>query len=123
MYDPVSVVEVGEAFEYSMCNLGDDLDIDWADTFINSIEGALVHELHADANVRIGQKRAEERDDVFRVTVVHDLQLPQDLLANRRLRVNEDDLSPGPVSVGTPSEAEGENREEARQQDAQDVPS
>jgi hypothetical protein len=54
VYNPVSVVEVGEAFEHSMCNLGDDLDIDWADTFINSIEGALVHELHADANVRIG---------------------------------------------------------------------
>ena len=74
MNDTMNVVEVSESFEHGMRDFGDDLDIDGADAFINPIKGTLVHELHADANVGIRQERAVERDDVSRVTVVHDLQ-------------------------------------------------
>lgn len=95
MNDTMNVVEVSESFEHSERDFGDDLGIDGADAFINPIKGTLVHELHADANVGIRQERAVERDDVSRVTVVHDLQFAQDLFANRRLRVDEDDLGRG----------------------------
>jgi len=93
--DTMNVVEVSESFEHGVRNFGDDLDIDGADAFINPIKGTLVHELHTDANVGIRQERAVERDDVSRVTVVHDLQFAQDLFTNRRLRVDEDDLGRG----------------------------
>jgi hypothetical protein len=53
MNDTVDVVEVCESFEYGMRDLGDDLDVDWANALVNPIKGTLVHELHADANVRI----------------------------------------------------------------------
>lgn len=89
----MNVVEVSESFEHGVRDSGNNLNIDGTDAFINPIKGTLVHELHADANIRIRQERAVEGDDVFRVTVVHDLQFAQDLFANRRLRVDEDDLA------------------------------
>ena len=95
MDDTVNVVEVSESFEHGMGDLGNDLYVDWADAFVNPIKGTLIHELHADANIGVRQERAVERNDVFRVTVVHDLQLAQDLLTDRRLRVDEDDLASG----------------------------
>ena len=73
MDDTVSVVEVSESFEHGMCDLGDNLDINGAYLLINPIEGTLVHKLHTNADVRIRQKRAVERNDISRVTVVHDL--------------------------------------------------
>jgi hypothetical protein len=93
MDDTMNVVEVSESFEHGVRDFGDDLDIDGTDAFINPIKGTLVHELHADANIGIRQERAVERDDVSGVTVVHDLQFSQDLFANRRLRVDEDNLA------------------------------
>lgn len=72
--DTMNVVEVSKSLEDGVRDLGDDLNIDGADAFIDPIEGTLVHELHADANVGIRQECAVERDDVSRVTVVHDLQ-------------------------------------------------
>lgn len=80
--DAVNVVEIGETFEYCMRNLGDDLEVDRADAFIDPIKGTFIHKLHADANVWIRQESAVERDDVIRVTVMHDMKLAKDLLAH-----------------------------------------
>lgn len=44
-------------------------------------------------DVRVGDKRAIERNDMFGVAVVHDLEFSQDLLANCRLCINEHDLT------------------------------
>ena len=73
MNDTVNVIEVSESLEHRICDLSDHLNINGAYLFVNPIKGSLVHELHTDADVRIRQKRAVEGNDVFRVTVVHDL--------------------------------------------------
>lgn len=73
MNDTVCVVEVSESFEHGKCDLSDNLNINGAYLFINPIERTLVHELHANTDVRVRQKRAVEGNDIFRVTVVHDL--------------------------------------------------
>lgn len=93
MNDTVNVIEIRESFKHGVCNLGDDLDVDGADAFIDPIKGTLIHKLHADTDVRIRQKGTVERNDVSRVTVVHDVKLAQDLLTNGRLRIDENDLS------------------------------
>jgi hypothetical protein len=92
MNDTVNVIEICESFEYGVCDLGDDLDVDGADAFIYPIKGTLIHKLHADTNVRIRQEGAVERNDVSRVTVVHDVKFAQNLLTNGRLRIDENDL-------------------------------
>ena len=92
MNDAVNVIEVCEAFEDGNCDLGYDLDVDRAYPLVDTVERTLVHKLHTDADVGVGQERAVKRNDVLRVAVVHDLQLTQDLLAHGWLCVNEDDL-------------------------------
>src|SRR6266850_3419354 len=93
MNDTVNVIEIRESFKHGVCNLGNDLDVDGADAFVYPIKGTLIHKLHADTNVRIRQEGTVERNDVSRVTVVHDVKLAQDLLTNGRLRIDENDLS------------------------------
>ena len=95
MNDTMDIVQICESFEYGVRDLGDYLDVDGTDAFIYPIKGTLIHKLHADANVRIRQESAVERDDVSRVAIVHDVKLAQDLLSHRRLRVDEDNLSKG----------------------------
>ena len=90
--DTVDVVQIREALEHGESDLGDHLDVDGADLFVYAVERALVHELHADADVGVGEERAVEGDDVLGVAVVHDLQLAQDLLPHGRLSVNEHNL-------------------------------
>ena len=92
MNDTVNVIEVCEAFEDGQCDLGYDFDIDRAYPLVDTIERTLVHKLHTDADIGVGQERAVKRDDVVRVTVMHDLQFAQDLLAHGGLCVDEDDL-------------------------------
>lgn len=48
--------------------------------------------LHADADVRVGHEGPVEADDVYARAVVHDLELPQDLLPHRGFSVDEDEL-------------------------------
>ena len=93
MDDTVNVIEVCEAFEDSKCDLGYDLDIDRAYPLVDTVERTLVHKLHANADVGIGQERAVKRDDILRMTIMHYLQLAEDLLAHGWLSVDEDDLS------------------------------
>ena len=92
MNDTVNIIEICEAFKDSKCDLGYNLDIDRAYPLVDTVERTLVHKLHANADVGIGQKRAVKRDDVLRVAIMHDLQFAEDLLAHRRFRVDEDDL-------------------------------
>jgi hypothetical protein len=63
--DAVNIIEISESLEHGMRNPGDNLDVDRTNALIDPIKGTLVHELHADANVRIGQERAVERYDIF----------------------------------------------------------
>lgn len=43
----------------------DDIDVNCSNFFVDSIEGTLVHEFHADANIRFGEERAKTRYDVL----------------------------------------------------------
>ena len=90
--NPMHVVQVCEALQHRVCDFTDHLNVDRPDFLVNAIQGALVHELHAYADVGVRDKRAVEGDNVLRVTVVHDLQFAKDLLPYRWLRVDEDDL-------------------------------
>ena len=73
MNDPVDVVEVGKPLEHRMCDPSDNLNVNRTDFFVNPIKGTLVHELHADADVGIRKECAEERNDVFRMAIMHDV--------------------------------------------------
>ena len=60
----VHVVEIGEAFEYGNGDHSDHVDVDGAYALVDSIKRALVHKLHADADVRVRQECTVKRDDV-----------------------------------------------------------
>jgi hypothetical protein len=92
MDDPMNVVQITESLQHRVSDETDDVDIDCANLPADGIEGAFVHELHAYADVGFGQKGAKAGDDVLRVTVMQYLQLSKDLLSNRRLCVNHNDL-------------------------------
>jgi hypothetical protein len=47
---------------------------------------------HADTDMGIRQESTIERNDILALAIVHDLELPQDLLTDRRLRIDEDQL-------------------------------
>ena len=93
MDDAVHIVEIGEAFENGNSNLANYLDIDRPMLLVDAVKRPLVHVLHAYVDMWVGDERAVEGDDMFRVAVVHDLEFPQDLFANCRLRINEHDLT------------------------------
>lgn len=61
----VNIVEICKAFENSNSNLANDLNINRAMLLVDSVQGALVHVFHANMNMRICDKCAVERDDVF----------------------------------------------------------
>ena len=63
--DTVDIVQVGEALKDSERYLPNDIDINGSDLLVDTVEGALIHELHADADVRVGDEGAVERDDVL----------------------------------------------------------
>ena len=92
MNDPMYIIQIRQTLQHSERDQGDHIDIDSSYLLVNAIQRALVHELHTYANIRIGEVGAVEGDDVGRMTVVHDLQLSQNLLAHRWLRVNEHNL-------------------------------
>ena len=92
MNDPVDIIQVCEALQHRQCNLRHNIYVNSPNLLVYPVERALVHALHANADVGIRDERAVEGDDVLRIAIVHDLQLAQDLLAHRRLRVDEDNL-------------------------------
>ena len=61
---PVHVVQVGEPLEHCQRDLSDHVDVDGANLLVNAVQRALVHVLHADADVRIRYESAVEGDDV-----------------------------------------------------------
>jgi hypothetical protein len=73
MDDAMDIIEICQAFEHSQGDLADDVDIDGANLFVDTVEGALVHGLHADADVGVGDESAVEGDDILAVAVVHDV--------------------------------------------------
>lgn len=58
--DAMDIVEICQAFQDSQCNLANDVDIDWANFLVDTVQRALIRELHADADIWIRQKRAVE---------------------------------------------------------------
>lgn len=114
VYDPVRVVEVGQALEDGEGDLGDDWGRDCAGFLVDLVErprrerlaansgrsfhAPLVHVFHHDADVRVGDVGAVEGDDVSGAAVVHDLEFAEDLFPHRRFRINEHQLSLGQLS-------------------------
>jgi hypothetical protein len=98
MDDPVDIIQVAQPLEHGHGDLADDLDVDGANALVYRVERALVHELHANADVRLGKVCAVRGDDVRRVAVVHDLQLEEDLLPFRWLRVDQHNLRRSVIS-------------------------
>lgn len=92
MNDAMDIVEISQAFKDSECNLGDDFDVNRTYSLVDTIQRALVCEFHANTDIRVGEKGAVEGNDVFRMTVVHDLEFAKDLFANRRFGIYKNNL-------------------------------
>ena len=60
MYDAMDIVEIGQAFEHSECDLGNNVYVNGAYSLVNAIQRSLVHELHADTDVGVREERAVE---------------------------------------------------------------
>ena len=97
MHDAVGAVEVAETAEDGFCNLSEDVDADRAELARHPVQGSIrvyqfmpvcvvwasrlpnVHVLHAHDDItRVVLEGAVEVDNVVRVAVVHDAQLPHD---------------------------------------------
>lgn len=92
MDDAMYIVEVRQTLQHGQCNVPNDFDINGPDFLVDAVERPLVHVFHAYADIWVGQERAIKGDDIRGVTVVHDVQLAQDLFAHGWFGVNEDDL-------------------------------
>ena len=86
------IIEVSQALQYGMGYLSNNLDIDWPDALVDAVKRTLVHEFHAYTDVRVGQEGAIEGNDIIGMTVVHNLQLSEDLLPDGGFRVYQHDL-------------------------------
>jgi len=51
----MDIVEVGKAFQDTHSHSGNDFDLDRTYFFVDGFKGTAVHELHADADVGIGE--------------------------------------------------------------------
>ena len=51
-----------------------------------------IHILHTDPYVNVTQERSVERDDPFGITMMHDLEFPEDLFSDGGFGVYEDEL-------------------------------
>jgi len=71
--DPMNIVQVRQPLQHGQCDLPYDIDVNGTNLLVNPVQRSLIHELHADADIGIRDERAVERDDVRRITVVHDL--------------------------------------------------
>lgn len=88
----MDVVKICQALKHRQGNFSNDIDIDSTNSLVNAIQRPFVHEFHANAYVRVGQEGPPERNYVFRVAVMHDLELTQDLLSYRWLCIDENNL-------------------------------
>lgn len=77
--DPMNIVQVRQPLQHSQGDFPHDINVDGSNLLVNPVQRSLIHKFHANANVGVRDERAVERNDVRRVAVVHDLQLPQDL--------------------------------------------
>lgn len=92
MDDAMDIIQIRQAFQHGESDLTDNINVDSANLLVDTIQGALVHEFHAYADVGICEECPVERDDVFRMAVVHYLEFAKDLLADSGLSVDKDDL-------------------------------
>ena len=58
--DSMHIVEIRQAFQYSQRNFPHHLHVDGTYLLVNTIERTLVHALHADTDVGIGEEGAIE---------------------------------------------------------------
>ena len=73
MNNSMNIIKIRKALEYSQSNFPYDVDVYRSNLLVNAIEGTLIHEFHADTDIWIGDESAIERDDILRITVMHDL--------------------------------------------------
>lgn len=100
MNDPVLVIQVDKATEDRFGNLADDIDGDRTSLTVNVVQRSAVsftlrehipkvRILHDNTDVNVHWKASIITNDIRRGTVVHDLQLAENLLADRRLGVDQ----------------------------------
>lgn len=73
MNDLVHVIQVQQPLQHASRHHRYDIDIDRAYLLVDTVERAFVHELHADADVRLCEEGPVRGDDKGRVAVVHNL--------------------------------------------------
>lgn len=61
----MNIIQITQPFQNRMSNQTHDINIDLPDLPADIIKGALVHELHAYADVGFGQERSKAGDDVL----------------------------------------------------------
>ena len=64
MDNPVYIVQIGKTFEHSERYLAHNIDINRTDLLVDAVKRPLVHELHTDADVGVGDEGAIKGDDV-----------------------------------------------------------
>lgn len=62
MDNSMDIVEIGKTFQNTHGDSGNDLDLDRTNFFVDGFKGAAIHELHADADVGIGEVGAVTLD-------------------------------------------------------------
>lgn len=82
MNDAMDVVKIGEAFQHCQRDHSNHVNVDGSNLFVDSIQRAFVHKLHANADVRVGEICPPKGDNVLGMTVVHDLEFTKDLFAD-----------------------------------------
>ena len=73
MNNPMHIIQIRQALEHRQRDLAHNINLNRANLLVYPVQRALVHELHADADVGVRYERAVERDDALRFTVVHNL--------------------------------------------------
>jgi hypothetical protein len=93
--DAMDVIEINQALQHCVSDPGDDIDWDGPLPLVYSIQGSLVHELHADADVGIGYECSIERNDVLRMAIMHELKFAENLFPHSRFSIDKHDLRVG----------------------------
>lgn len=64
MNNPVNIIQIREALKDSERYLAHNIDINRTDLLVDAVKRPLVHELHTDADVGVGDEGAIKGDDV-----------------------------------------------------------
>ena len=89
----MNVIQVSESLQHCQRYFAHNIDINGPDLLVDSIQRALVHEFHTNADIGVGYECAVEGDDIVGVAVMHDLEFAEDLFPHGGLSVDQDNLA------------------------------